>query len=144
MKTKRPYQWYLSSNSILPIQLHSPDLFVWIGVNAFGEVRTVGVYDTTDLDLHEDQGFVIMRQDDLSFAGEFRPLVRTHDEIKDADPSKFKWMTLEDKERMLALMRKALSLRGCPLPTEFKKIWEVARQIVENLDVINPGLKRYA
>lgn len=147
MKQKLDYQWFFSRQDGVAIKLHHPNMYLWIGMGDGGVtqgVRTVGIYDTRNLDAMDELGYVVIYSEkDKNHYGEVRPLYRNAEGVFDEPSSKFRWMTLEDKERMLDLMRQALSYRGKPIPPEFKPIWDAAHKIVAELDIINPGQKRY-
>jgi len=97
------------------------------------------------LDDDKPKAYWINLQDDGSYEGVFAPAKRSGDSLYGwkMDDQQGRWMDRQAQEAILAAMRKAISFRESPLPKRFHKVWSMARRVIENLDLINPGRSRY-
>lgn len=146
MNAKR-YQWLFNSapenkGALYPILLQHDEMSLWIAGDIAehpepNQIRVVAIYD-----FMAQLGYVVISHDGVYY-GEIQPLKTGKDGYSAAHASTFTWFTSVDKEKMLKLMRRAISFRTTPLPQQFRYFWEDAVGVIENLDIINPGSKRY-
>jgi hypothetical protein len=138
-----PYQWFFSDKpGNASIVLYHPEIYLWIGRSRNDQLSVIGIYDLILLPI----GYVVKRNhQDEPYSGEVRPLRKLPDGsgYQDAHWSEFWWMKYENKERMLRLMRRAISFRTTQMPSKYSQIWGEAVATVQFLDIVNAGSPRY-
>jgi hypothetical protein len=117
------------------IEYQSPELLIKV-IDYVSGPPSIGVFDL----LGGKEYWVGMNTSKDVPEGDVRPLIILPGGYELSDPKHWKWMSLEDKEKMKKLMRKAASYRNVSMPIKYAEIWTKCIAIVENLDIINSGM----
>lgn len=123
--------WF--SSNVRTISFKSEVLILWATQQA------IIVYDLQ----HKIGYAVIYNQDTEVFEGETRPLSVTEDDVYAPDFRTWRWMTEEDKQKMIDLLRKVISYCRGVLPQAYQWIWSSGVDEAKTLIIQKPGELKY-
>lgn len=133
-------RWFFSmtGDQSLIQAISGPYLF-WISIDSWGHL-IVGVNDTAN-------GFTLVVKYDRSVGrhlGEYQVHMPGPNYEEIGKKGEFLYMTIKDKAKILSIMGALLQGRKRDFPKDFIEYWNQGLDLVEKLDIVSPGQRRYS
>lgn len=138
MNSYQSHGWMFSDLVGKMMELTHPELYLWIWEDRNGH-RTIVIRDFDKQLVY----CINYDPDEEIYQGEVRPVKVFDDAFEDADSSEALYMDFAQKTEMQKLMRRAISFRTNKMPVRFLVLWFEVWDTLHDLDIVNPGQKRY-